>query len=104
MKVDEPELPVATSRQNANLPPGPAGKLDFVVTQRDPLGFLLDLTTHYGDLVRYETAYGATYLVNDPEHIGYVLSNANYPRGSLLTMVLGNGLLASGFSGASTAK
>jgi hypothetical protein len=60
-----------------------------------PLAFLLDLTVCYGDLVRYKTAYGATYLVNHPEHIGHVLNNANYRRGSLLTMVLGHGLLAS---------
>lgn len=96
MKLDHPQLrQSATSHHGPNLPPGPATKLDFGATQRDPLGFLLDLTTHYGDLVRYETAYGATYLVNDPEHIGHVLNNANYPRGSLLTMVLGDGLLAS---------
>jgi cytochrome P450 len=47
------------------------------------------------EFVRYETAYGATYLVNDPEYIGHVLTIANYPRGSLLSVVLGEGLLAS---------
>lgn len=96
MKLEQPQLHQSDAhRQSENFPPGPPGKLDFGATQRDPLNFLLDLTTQYGDLVRYETAYGASYLVNDPEHIGRVLGNANYPRGSLLTMVLGDGLLAS---------
>lgn len=85
-----PERPVP-----ANLPPGPAEKVELGVAERDPLRFLLDLTSKYGDIVRYESAYGPTYLVNDPECIGTVFLDANYPRGSLLKAVLGEGLLAS---------
>ena len=95
MKLDLKELRGTTFHQDAKFPPGPAEKLDFRVAERDPLEFLLELTARYGDLVRYETPYGATYLVNDPEHVGHVLSNANYPRGSLLNMVLGDGILSS---------
>ncbi len=55
----------------------------------------MNLTRRYGDLVRYETAYGPTYLVNHPDDIAYVLQQKNYPRASLLRMVLGAGLLSS---------
>jgi cytochrome P450 len=86
----------ATLPREAKFPPGPAEKVDSKGGQRDPLRFLLDLASRYGDLIRYETAYGkATYLTNDPEQIGQVLGSANYARGPLLPMVLGNGLLAS---------
>ena len=76
-------------------PPGPPGKIELGVAERDPLRFLLDLTGEYGDIVRYESAYGPTYLVNDPESVGTVFLDANFPRGSLLKAVLGEGLLAS---------
>lgn len=75
-------------------PPGPAGILRPGVTD-DPLRFLLDLTREYGDLVRYQTPYSYTYVANSPETIFHVLRDPNYPRGSLLKQVLGEGLLSS---------
>src|ERR1700716_882300 len=62
--------------------------------QQDILKFLFDLTLTQEDLVRYETAYGATYLVNNPDYIAYVLQSSNYPRISVLRMGLGEGLLS----------
>ena len=80
---------------NAKTPPGPAGKLDLADAERDPLHFLLDLSARYGDILRYETAYGESYLISNPELAGQVFAQTNFTRGSLLKAVLGEGLLAS---------
>jgi cytochrome P450 len=79
-------------------PPGPPGVLrasELVGAQHDPLAFLLWLTHEYGDLVRYQTPYGTKYLINAPDMIAQVARSWEFPRGSLLTLVLGQGLLAS---------
>jgi cytochrome P450 len=76
-------------------PPGPVGKIDLADAERDPLDFLSSLTQTYGDFVHYETVYGSSYLVNDPELVGQVFAQRNYARGPLFRAVLGNGLLAS---------
>src|SRR5687768_9100388 len=78
----------------APVPPGPSATVLPGQTD-DPLRFLLDLTHQYGDLVRYETPYSYTYIANSPETIFHVLRDPNYPRGSLLKQVLGEGLLSS---------
>ena len=75
-------------------PPGPS-QIIMPGQTDDPLRFLLDLTHHYGDLVRYQTPYSYTYIANSPETIAHVLRDPNYPRGSLLKQVLGEGLLSS---------
>jgi cytochrome P450 len=75
-------------------PPGPSAILMPGATH-DPLQFLLDLTRDYGDLVRYQTPYSYTYIANSPETVFHVLRDANYPRGSLLKQVLGEGMLSS---------
>lgn len=80
------------------LPPGPRAQVsidDAHGPQQEPLQFLLNVTRQYGGLVRYETAYGVTYIVNHPDYIAQVFQSNKYPRGSLLKMVLGEGLLAS---------
>lgn len=77
-------------------PPGPSGVLHPADNDLDdPTRFLLDLTRDYGDLVRYQTPYSATYIANNPELIAEVLRGYSYPRGSLLKLVLGEGLLSS---------
>jgi cytochrome P450 len=79
-------------------PPGPRTGKDGrgqLTGQQDPLKFLLSLVREYGDVVHYETAYGRTYVVNHPDHIAQVFQSDNYPRGSLLKMVLGEGLISS---------
>ncbi len=78
-----------------SLPPGPARRLTMDETDGDPLQFLLGLTSEYGDIVRYETNYGPSYLINAPDQISRVFQDPNYLRGSLLKAVLGEGLLAS---------
>lgn len=75
-------------------PPGPSAILMPGATL-DPLQFLLDLTRDYGEMVRYQTPYSYTYVANSPETIFHVLRDANYPRGSLLKQVLGEGMLSS---------
>ena len=76
-------------------PPGPAEVLHLGHDdEEDPLRFMLDLTRNYGDLVRYQTTYGTTYLANHPDFISTILRSSDYPRGSLLKMVLGEGLLS----------
>ena len=77
-------------------PPGPTGVLQLGESEQDdPVHFMLALTRTYGDVVRYETPYGLTYLVNHPDLISHVLRAHSYPRGSLLKLVLGEGLLSS---------
>jgi len=95
-------MPVSSPSLTANLqtqlphPPGPPGILQLGENDHDdPLQFMLGLTREYGDIVRYETPYGATYLVNHPDYIALVLRAHSYPRGSLLKLVLGEGLLSS---------
>jgi cytochrome P450 len=60
----------------------------------DPLECLTALSKH-GDTVPYQTAYGPIYLINHAAGARRVLQSGNYVRGSMLKMVLGDGLLAS---------
>jgi cytochrome P450 len=62
--------------------------------QHNPLEFLTSLSKR-GDVVPYATSYGPVYLINHPDHIRQVLHSGNYVRGSLMKMLLGEGLLAS---------
>ena len=77
-------------------PPGPLGILQVGDNEQDdPIHFMLGITRQYGDIVRYETPYGLTYLVNNPDLISHVMRDRSYERGSLLKLVLGEGLLSS---------
>jgi cytochrome P450 len=60
----------------------------------NPLLFLMRLSQRE-DVVQYATRYGPVCLVNDPDWIRHVFQSGNYIRGSMLKMVLGEGLLAS---------
>lgn len=84
-------------------PPGPVG-LPILgpmwAYQKDPLGFMVDATRRYGDLVFTRFAGFGAYLVNDPDAIEYVLltNRANYEKSALIERfrpVLGDGLLTS---------
>lgn len=76
-------------------PPGPPGILQIGDNQQDdPVDFMLGITRQFGDIVCYETAYGLTYLVNNPDLIAHVMRDRSYERGSLLKLVLGEGLLS----------
>jgi cytochrome P450 len=87
-------MPAVSDVASPAIPPGPS-QIVMPGQTDDPLRFLLDLTREHGDLVRYKTPYSYTYIANSPETIGHVLRDANYPRGSLLKQVLGEGLLSS---------
>jgi cytochrome P450 len=89
----------ATGRR---VPPGPEEHLTVQDTQRDPLGFLLDLTRRYGDLVRYHADAWTAVLVNGPAFVKHVLqdNHRNYakqgtPDLMMLRPMLGSGLLTS---------
>ncbi|MDQ3866783.1 MAG: cytochrome P450 [Actinomycetota bacterium] len=67
---------------------------------RDPIGSLLALAEHDGDVVHWKFAGTDTYLLKDPEHIKRVLVNdhRDFMKGRALQVarrVLGNGLLTS---------
>jgi cytochrome P450 len=71
-----------------------APRSDAPIDASDPLRFLTRLAGR-GDVVPYDTAYGSVYLINRPELVRHVLQSDNYVRGSMMKMVLGEGLLAS---------
>jgi cytochrome P450 len=80
---------------NASQPiPGPPDLVSFDA-QVDPLAFLGGLLRQYGDVVRYTTRYGASYLFAHPRHIQIIMQRENLRRASLIKMMLGDGLLAS---------
>lgn len=85
--------------QARKIPPGPRVRLsgDVGDAPQDALQFFLNLTRQYGDLVRYESPYGVTYLVNRPDYIERVLHHNNYQRAKNypFKIVLGEGLLSS---------
>jgi cytochrome P450 len=74
--------------------PGPTELISFD-EQVDPLLFLRDLIQQYGDTLCYRTRFGPSFVFVHPEDVYSILHNENYPRATLVQMVLGNGLLAS---------
>jgi len=60
-----------------------------------PLRFLLKLVREQGDIARYENSYGPVYFFNHPDQVQSVLQSTNYVRTSLVSLLLGDGLLAS---------
>ena len=74
--------------------PGPTEPI-IHKTQVDPIEFLDHLVKQYGDVVRYQTRYGACFFLRHPEHVKVVLHSENYRRANLVKSLLGNGLLAS---------
>jgi cytochrome P450 len=86
------------TKTHANSParptPGPAGTVSFH-EYVDPLVFLANLRREYGDVVRYNTAFGPCFFFAHPDHVHAIFHNENYPRSGLIKMMLGDGLLAS---------
>ncbi|BCM89733.1 epi-isozizaene 5-monooxygenase/(E)-beta-farnesene synthase [Abditibacteriota bacterium] len=81
-----------------SVPPGPSRQwlADFARTPNsNPFEFLMTLTREFGDIVHYSTLYGPVYFFNHPEGVRQVLHNSNLVRAPLLTLTLGQGLLAS---------
>ncbi len=87
----------------ATLPPGPKGRyltgnlLDYA---RDPLGFLTECSRNYGDVVRLRFPGLPLYLLNNPDHVEYVLvrNNRNFIKSRYFRRelgFLGQGLLNS---------
>ncbi len=76
-----------------SITPGPTGLIPSTAGS-DPLGFLGGLIKQYGDVVRYETKFGPSFLFVHPEHVETILHRENYRRASLVKMMLGDGLLA----------
>jgi cytochrome P450 len=90
-----PELPLQT-------PPGPSRVLSLDEVRGQPLRFISDLVAEYGDVVQYASGGWNAVLINRPEHIKHVLSDAfhNYckegtPDLMMLRPMLGHGLLTS---------
>ncbi len=95
-----PELHTATDTATEQIrlprPPGPSGILHVNYKEHDdPVQFMLGITREYGDIVCYETPYSLAYIVNNPDLIAHVMRDRSYERGSLLKLVLGEGLLSS---------
>jgi cytochrome P450 len=74
--------------------PGPRDLVSFDA-HVDPLAFLGGLLRDYGDVVRYTTRYGASFLFAHPKHVQIIMQRENFRRASLIKMMLGDGLLAS---------
>jgi cytochrome P450 len=88
--------------QGRRVPPGPDRVLSVREIQRDPLGFLAEMTGRFGDIVRYEAEQWTVVLVNRPEYVKHVLqdNHLNYakegtPDVMMLRPILGDGLLTS---------
>ena len=86
-------------------PPGPRGHLirgNLPEYIRDPLSYLTDLTRQYGDVARLRFFHVPVYILNNPEHIEYVLVTNNRSfikpvdfRFPFFRGIFGNGLLTS---------
>ena len=59
------------------------------------VAFLQRLIHEQGDKVRYDSPYGPVYFFNHPDQVQVVLHGGNFVRTSLVSLVLGQGLLAS---------
>ena len=87
-----------TSDFTATVAPGPdATWLVRHARERgaDALRFLRDLVAEFGDTVHYRTAFGPVTFFNHPDSVREVLHRASIERSALVTLSLGQGLLAS---------
>jgi cytochrome P450 len=79
-------------RSVTHTPPGTRETLDG----RNPLDVIEELTRTFGPIVRYSTGLGDLYVVAEPEAVRTILSSPEkFPRSQVLTVALGDGLLAS---------
>lgn len=54
-----------------------------------------DVVAEFGDVVHYQTAFGPLYFFNPPDGVREVLHRASIERSALVTLSIGQGLLAS---------
>lgn len=88
MSVAAPTLPV---------PPGPAPLTPgeaLGANALSPWAYLTALVREYGDTVRLRSPLGEAYFFNHPREVQAILRSASYVRTSLVTALLGQGLLA----------
>lgn len=91
-----------TSTLRVLQPPGPQSVLSlaFIRFRRNPLDFLQNLATRYGDLVGFKVLNRQMFFANHPDYIRDVLVNQNskFAKGRALEKakrILGSGLLTS---------
>jgi enediyne biosynthesis protein E7 len=60
-----------------------------------PIPFLDNLVKQYGDTYQYKNAFGQVYFFNHPDQVQEILLSSNFVRTPFITMVFGEGLLAS---------
>src|SRR5882672_3793849 len=85
------------------LPPGPKSVFPYITVfafRRDPIGFLMNLASQYGDLVHFKLGPQPVFLLKNPDHIRDVLvtHNRNFMKGEGLQRAkrfLGEGLVTS---------
>jgi cytochrome P450 len=81
-----------TAAEKRRHPPGPREPLEA----GNPLEIIEGLWREHGPVCRYSAGLGPVYLLADPDGVRRVLSHPEmYPRGEVLGVVLGDGLLAS---------
>lgn len=80
--------------------PGPAAEVAFDTIRSDPLTFLTDITSRFGDLTRHVTGGREVFVLNRPDLARHVLkenrrnyTKAGTPDDEMLTPLLGRGLL-----------
>ncbi len=89
--------PSLNSETLSPLPPGPSSQwlADFARgPHANPFDFLLTLTREFGDSVHYSTPFGPVYFFNHPETIRQVLHRTNIVRAPLVSLTLGQSLIA----------
>jgi enediyne biosynthesis protein E7 len=84
------------------VPPGPAEEIDPLLIRRDPLRFLSDLATRYGELSSHRTGGERVYVLSGADLARRVLKDdytsytkAGTPDDHMLSPLLGDGLLTS---------
>lgn len=96
--------PPATMGSRPRVAPGPRGKFllgSLLDIRRDLIGFLRQVTTEYGDIVRFTVAGFTVHLVNHPDYLQHVLqtNSRNYDKQSHeyrpLKLAFGQGLFTS---------
>jgi enediyne biosynthesis protein E7 len=82
--------------------PGPERPVVFADVRADPLGFLTELTSRFGDLTRHVTGDAEVFVFNRPDLARRVLkerrgdyTKAGTPDDAMLSPLLGEGLLTS---------
>jgi cytochrome P450 len=78
-------------------PPGPSGAVSLTDPNGDEISqfeMLGRLQEEYGDVFQYKTFAGSMYFFNHPDHIKQIFQKLDITRTPLLSIVLGEGVLA----------